>query len=330
MATINATGLTLADLAARMDPDRKNISPFVNLLDQYNAFVPEMAWVEGNLPTGHQFVSVTALPSVTYRRYNEGVAASKGQTAPTIEACSQIASRFTLDEDLAEINGMSLSFRASEEKLHVQAMSNEAEYGMIYNSTSATPEKWHGLAPRFNATTQAMGGSQIVLADAAPSGSDQTSVWLVGWSDDTVFGIYPKGSKAGLEIKDGGRQLVSDGTNDFWAFVTDMKWKLGLCVKDHRYVSRVANIDTSAISATGDNIMPAMIRAHHKIFKPEGVRLAYYTNRTVGTYLHLQALEKTVNSTLSIENIGGRPVTTFLGHPVRPSDEISDTESVLS
>lgn len=327
---VNAAGLTLMDLASRMDPDRKGIAQVVELLAQYNSFVPEMAWVEGNLPTGHQFVSRTALPSVTYRRFNEGVAATKSRTAQLTETCAQIATRFTLDKDLAELNGNSLAFRASEEKGHIQAMSNEAETGMINNSTSAAPEKWHGLAPRFNSTTQAMGGSQLVLADSAASGSDQTSVWLVGWGDESVFGIYPKSSQAGLKVEDGGKQLVSDGTNQYWAYVTDLTWKLGLCVKDHRFVSRVCNIDTSAISATGDNIMPAMIRAHHKIFNPSGVRLAYYCNRTVATYLHLQALEKTVGSTLSIENIGGRPITNFLGIPVRSTDGIGIVEDVLS
>ena len=329
MATINAAGLTLMDLASRLDPDKKGIANIVELLEQYNSFVPDMTWKEGNLLTGHQFSSRTALPSVTYRRYNEGVAANKSRTTQVTEACGNIATRFTLDCDLAELNGLSMAFRASEEKGHVQAMSNEAESGMIYNSTASTPEKWHGLAPRFPSTTQANGGSQVILADGAASGSDQTSVWFVGWSENTVYGIYPKGSQAGLRIQDGGRQLVSDGTNEFWAFVTDLDWKLGLCVEDHRAVARVGNIDTSAISATGDNVMPAMIRAFGKIFKPNLVRGCWYTDRTIATYLHLQSLEKTVQSTLSQAEIGGRPVTTFLGFPVRSTDAITDTEAVL-
>jgi len=330
MALLNAAGLTLMDLASRMDPDRKGIADIVELLSQYNAFIKDMAWVEANQPLSHIYTSRTALPSVTYRRFNEGVVAGKSRTTQQSESLALITSRFSLDVDLAEVNGMSMSFRASEEKGHVQAMSNEAEAGMVYNSTSAAPEKWHGLAPRFASTTQANGGSQLVLADALPAGSDQTSVWLVGWSDSSVFGIYPKGSKAGLEIIDGGKVLVSDGSNDYWAYVTDLKWKLGLVVKDHRFVSRVCNIDSGALSATGDNIMPAMIRAHHKIFNPAGVRLAYYSNRTIATFLHLQALEKTVNSTVTIEDIGGQPVTKFLGIPVRSTDAITNTEAIIS
>lgn len=329
MATINAGALTLLDRAKRSDANG-NITQVVELLTQLNPFLEDMVWKESNLATGELVTHRTALPSVTYRRFNEGIQTGKSRTAQFTESCALITARSTLDVDLAEVNGNTMEFRASEESGFIQAMSNEAENGMIYNSTSAAPEKWHGLAPRFASTTQAMGGSQIVLADASPSGADQTSIWLVGWGEDSVYGIYPKGSKAGLETFDGGKQLISDGSNDYWAYVTDWKWRLGMVVKDYRYVARVANIDTSAISATGDNIVPAMIRAYHKIYSTRGVRMAWYCNRTIATYLHLQALEKTKNATLTIENIGGKPITHVLGIPVRSTDAILNTEAVIS
>ena len=83
-------------------------------------------------------------------------------------------------------------------------------------------------------------GGQIVLSDIAASGSDQSSMWFVGWGPDTVYGIFPKGQRGGLEQEDLGKQLIFDsgGANKFTAWVTHYKWNVGICVSDARYLVR--------------------------------------------------------------------------------------------
>lgn len=205
---------------------------------------------------------------------------------------------------------------------------------MFYASTDVNPEKFQGLAPRFSTTVGTpLGSSQIVKADASPSGSDQTSIWLVGWGEDGVSGLFPKGSKAGIDAKDLGEILVPDGLGqsaEYLAQVTDWKWKAGLMVKDFTRVARVCNIDTSALIAgtSTNNIVPAMIKAFHKV-NTRGVKPVWYANKTIGTYLHLQALEAVKNSTLTIEKIDGKPVTHFLGFPIIETDGILDNEGIV-
>lgn len=328
MATLNAGRLTLLDHAKRLDPNG-SIATVVELLQQDNAILQDAHVQEGNLPTGHRFTSRTALPSVAYRMFNQGIKPSKSRTAQIDEACAILNTRSEVDVDLCELNGNQASFRASEEAAFLQALNNEVENGMFYNSTAVNPERFQGLAPRLNSTSDPWGGSQIIKADQGASGNDMTSIWLVGWGPEGAFLIYPKGSKAGIEAIDMGKQYVDDGQGGkYLAYVTDWKWKLGLCVKDHRCVARVANIDTSALSETGNNIIPAMIQAWHRVRKT-GVRLVWYCNKTVATYLHLQALNATRNSTLSIQEIGGQPVVTFLGAPVRETDGILDNEAAI-
>ena len=64
--TSNAQGsLTLADWAKRLDPDGKT-PKIVELLQQTNEVLSDMAWMEGNLPTGHRTTVRTGIPSVAW------------------------------------------------------------------------------------------------------------------------------------------------------------------------------------------------------------------------------------------------------------------------
>jgi hypothetical protein len=329
MATINNTNLSLLDYAKRKDPNGA-IANVVEMLSQSNAILQDAVFKEGNLETGHTFTSRTGLPSVGWRRYNEGVAASKSKTDQVTETCGMAEGNSIVDVKLANIGGNAPAFRTSEDMGFVQSFNKEMETGMFYHSTKTAPEKFMGLSPRLDSTSNT-GGSQIIKADSGASGSDQTSAWLVCWGDESVFGIFPKGSKAGLDHHDMGEQLWKDANNNpYRAYVTNWSWQIGLCVKDWRQLVRIANIDTGNLVATTDTVITSFVKAYHQIQNPKLGRLVYYCNRTVGTYLHLQALNNTKNSTLTIEQIGGQPVLMFMGIPVRTSDALLNTEAVIS
>ncbi|MGH9811532.1 MAG: major capsid protein [Candidatus Acidiferrales bacterium] len=331
MATINATLPTLADITSRMDPNG-SIASVVEVLSQDNTILMDAVWKEGNLPTGHVFTSRVALPSGTWRMFNQGVAPSKSRTSQVTEACGMLEAYAKVDCGLAELNGNGPAFRASENSAFIQGLSNDLETAFIYSSTKTDPEKIMGLAPRLDSTTGSWGG-QIIDSQIAASGSDQSSIWFVGWGPETVFGMFPKGMKSGFTEEDLGKQLTRDsgGTNEFTAWVTHYKWNVGLCVKDARYVVRLANIDTSAIAETGKLLLQDMVKSVHQLRKT-GARLAGYCNKKIGTYLHLQALDSVANATLSIEkDWAGRPgVTHFLGIPMRETDGITNTEAIIT
>lgn len=328
MATLNASLLSLLDSYSRRDPDGR-IAQIVEVLTQRNVWMEDAVWVEGNTKTGHVVTSRTALPAIQYRRYNEGIAVTKSRTDQVTESIGKMAGMSKVDVELAALHGDGAAFRASEDDAFLQSFANELETGTFYNSTATSPEKWQGLAPRFASTT-GPGGSQIIKMDASASGADQTSMWLVGHGEQTVFNIFPSGSMMGLTPTDGGKQLTSDAnSNQFWAWVTSWAWDVGLCVKDWRYVVRVANIDMGNILATGTALIDAMIKGHRKIFKP-GAKLCWYGNRDVITFLELQAKNSTLNSTIKITEIGGQPILTFRGVPVKETDALLSTESPLS
>jgi hypothetical protein len=329
MTTLNQTLVSLLDSYSRRDPDG-TIAQIVEVLTQRTVVMEDLEWVEGNTATGHVVTSRTALPGIQYRRYNEGIAVTKSRTDQVTESIGKMAGMSKVDVELAALHGDGAAFRATEDDAFLQAFANEFETGFFYNSTASSPEKWQGLAPRFASTT-GPGGSQVIKMDSSASGSDQASAWLVGHGAQTVHGIFPKGEMLGLNPYDGGRQLTLDASNNqFWAWVTSWAWNVGVCVKDFRYVARVANIDMGNILSTGSALIDAMIRAQRKIFKP-GAKLVWYANRDVITFLELQAKNAVATGgPVHYKEIGGQPILTFRGVPIKETDALLNTESTVS
>lgn len=331
MTTANSTAFpTLLDHIKRMDPDG-SIANIVETLSQMNPVIQDAVFQEGNLPTGHRFTSRTALPTIGRRRFNEGVAPGKSSTSQVTEACTMLEFNSAVDVDEAELNGNQAAFRASEDTGTVQAMTQQAEAELLYGNSATDPTDMTGLLPRFGSTT-GTGGKQIIIHDGSASGNDQSSMLLVGWGPQSVFGIFPKGTKAGLTNRDMGRQLW-DPNNDgkkFLAYVTNWNWKLGLCVKDYRQVAVIRNIDTGNLLKTGNLLIQSAISAYHRLYAPAAVKPVWYCNRTIAEYLHQQAVDSTKQSTLRIEEIAGKPVTMLMGIPVRVSDALTKTEAPIS
>lgn len=337
---LTATDLTLVDVAKR---SRDGVMlPVVEALQQRNGLLQSMVWKQGNTDTGHQVASRNSLPSVTWVRYNDGVLPSKSIVDTYTERTGILEGLSSVDKRVAQVNGNQAAFRASEDDAFLAQMANTVESAFFYESTATNPERILGFQPRLNSTTSAY-GKQIIKADSSPSGSDQSSIWLVGWGERTVYGITPRGQPTGLEMEDMGQIRDKDLTTGAikYKYETLFRWRCGLCIEDYRYVVRVANIDTSQLTvdaASGADLVRSMVKAYWQIFDPRQVRLAWYCNRTVGSFLHQQALSKTYNSTLSIEaapmigsnGLFGQPVVKALGFPIYISDAITNTEAVVS
>jgi hypothetical protein len=333
------TDLTLVDVAKRTKDGE--MLPIVEALQQRNGLLQSMVWKMGNTDTGHEVAARNSLPSVTWVRLNDGVLPSKSTVDTYTEKTGVLEGLSSVDKRIAQINGNEAAFRASEDDAFLAQMANTLESAFFYESTAVNPERILGLQPRLNATTSKY-GNQIIKADPTPSGNDQTSIWLVGWGERSVYGITPRGQPTGLEMEDKGEIRDKDSTGKVkYKYETLFRWRCGLCVEDYRYLVRIANIDTSQLTvdaSAGADLVRSMVKAYWQIFDPRAVRLAWYCNRTVGAFLHQQALSKTFNSTLSIEpapmigseGIFGQPIVRALGFPIFISDAITNNEAVVS
>lgn len=340
MATLSTTMATLLDHAKTQDPSGKT-AKIVELLSQSNASLQDMVVKEGNLPTGEQTTIRTGLPTVYWRLTNQGVPSSKSTTAQVVENAAILEARSHVDVDIATLNGDVSAYRAQEASAFVEAMAQEMEQTLFYGS-AANPEEFVGFTNRYSDTT-ATNGDNILSAGSATSATDLSSIWLVGWGMDTVCGVYPKGTAAGLSHQDLGVDDVQDASgNDFQAYKDLFKWKCGLVVKDWRYAVRICNIDISELTGrsggqaltAATNIVDLMARAIDRIPNPDRVKMSFYVNRTVASNLRVMALNKSL-SAVTIEpavNQFGRTIQqlTFLGVPVRISDALTTSETYVS
>ena len=270
MATLSSSNLTLADWAKRSDPDGR-VPIVAELLSQSNEILDDCVFKEGNLPTGERVVIRTGLPGVYWRALNQGIPSTKSTTAQIDEACGILEARSEVDKDLAMLNGNTAQFRLSEDTAFLEAMNQTQAETMFYGNPGTDPKKFLGLAPRYGDLSA---DNAVNILSAGGSGSDNASVYLVVWGDNTVYCPFPKGSKAGLTHEDLGEQTVynSDGTR-LQAFATRYQWKNGLVVKDWRYVVRICNIDISDLlgstgtqaSTTSTALIKLMARALYRI-----------------------------------------------------------------
>ena len=344
MATIGPIALTLADWAKRIDDDGK-IAQIVNVLSQTNEIINEMLWIEGNLPTGHKSTIRTGLPAAYWRLINQGVPRGKSVTAQITETVGMLETYSDVDEALVTLAGDGQSLRLSEDLAFIEGMNQQMAQTIFYNNTANTPAAFMGLAPRYPSVLTATSATAANVIDAGGTGSTNTSIWLVMWGPNSVHGIFPKGSKAGLQVTDKGLvPLYDSSSNPYYGWRTHYKWDAGIVVKDWRYVVRVANVDVSTLSGgTPPNLINALVRAIHRLptqpAKAGNVqstdapmltmgRAAFYCNRAISTWLDIQALNKT-NVLLKMDEFDGHPVTTFRGIPIRTCDQLLNTEARL-
>jgi hypothetical protein len=348
MAVIGTSVPTLADIATSMGADGTFDRDRVNLLTQTNEMIEDMVWREGNLPTGHKTTVITGLPTVGFRRFNEGVALSKSTSSAIEEGAAMLEGFFQVDRDLAIMSGDPNQYRLDESGLFMEAMNQTLQTYTLYGNASVMPESFTGFAPRYNTLTGAIGGQVI---DAGGTSTDNTSIWLIGWGP-SIFGVYPKGTVGGLHHEDvtvnrtalpgNANAMVGDVLQDangrqYMGYRDHFTWKCGLVVRDYRAAARIANIDVSDLVAgniSAADIITLMIKAYYRIptnlRKNKGKagfgRPAWYVNPTIKAALHLQALNKN-NVQLSLREVEGAEVLFFLGVPVREVDQLLNAEA---
>lgn len=343
MATLGSQYLTLADWGKRVDKNGK-VEAIAEILSQQNEILSDMLFTEGNLPTGHRVTIRTGLPSTYWKMIGQGSPISKSQTAQVDEHSGILEAWSEVDKDLAELGGNVGALRLSESEAFLEAMNQEMAATLLYGS-STNPEEFVGFTNRYSSLS---GDNAQNIISAGGSGSDNTSIWLVSWDKNGCYGVFPKGSKAGLSHEDMGMQTL-DSTNgagqqvrqrvyqDHWC------WKAGLVVKDWRYAVRIPNVDISDLSGiTGTqattaatNIVALMSSAIARLPKQAaGGKRAFYVNRTVADKLRLMGLQfsnSAVTVQPAIDQFGQNIFQlSIFGVPIKIVDQLTNAEQLVT
>ncbi len=340
MPALGNSYLQLIDLMKRSGPDGAVSANVVEALHTLNPVMKDANVQTCNQGTKHMSVIRTGLPTVSWGQLYKGIAQSKSTTQQVEDTTGFLEGLSTVDTRLLDISKDPAAVRMSEAQPFLESMSQEFERSFFYSDVGTTPTKFHGMAPRYNTLA-----SPNVVAGGG-SGSDNTSIWFVTYGDHATSLIVPEGITAGVVREDKGDQRVLDGSGNAYYVKEELfRQHVGVCVKDWRFNARVCNIDVSNVIAGSVQLNPLMRAAYYKMQGRRNyaidnggamigsTRTVIYMNRTL-----LEALDAESTNDGSADNfirlrpmeIQGEEVMTWRGIPIRDTDNILNTETLVA
>ena len=323
------------------------IPEIAELLSQANEMNDDIPWVEANGKTRHEFVFRTSIPGGYFRSYNQGVPYSKSTTGKASIAVSSLQDYSQVDLELAEDSGDPEGFCESEDMAFLEGLSQTVAQTFIYGNSVSNPSAFTGFASFYNTKNTATAQNATNVIDGGGVGSSNTSLWGIGWSPRTMFGVFPERSKAGLSMEDKGNTVPAYDSlgNRFEAYTVWFRQRLGLCPQDWRYAFRIANIDTTSIGLAGPNaadlfalmaqgvLLPPALGKLSGVMKTDAprdpgtsVRFIWYCNRTTRHWMDIQSMRNR-NVLQSITDYAGNPTTGWRGAPIKLVDQVLNTEA---
>jgi len=333
------------DVTSRLDP-KGDIPVIAEYLSQHNDYREDMPMKEANGFTFHEEVFRTSIPAGSWRQYNQGVPYGKSTTAKFRVGMAMLADWSQCDRSLARHSGNEAKFRESEDVAFLEGMSQTVAQTFVYGNTATNPAQFMGMANFYNTVNSANAQNALNVIDGLGTGTSNTSIYAFGWGEETIFGIYPRGSKAGLNWEDQGTTVPAFDSlgNRFPAYTSYFEEEIGVCPKDWRWGGRIPNLDTTAVGLAGSNPADLFLLIRKLLMNfptggrttgitktdaPHGdpaVRIVLYMDRTARFWLDIQAIRNR-NVLLPPDQSAGRAWSEYDGVPIKVIDQIVNTEA---
>ena len=339
--------LTLADLTSRMNGAMKQVY-IAEQLSQANEVWDDLPLIEANEIGGHEFVYRTSIPTGIWRQINQGVPYGKSTTAKGRVGIGSLEGYSQLDRMLLEDSGDIEEARRNEDVAFLEGFSQTMVQTIFYGNTAVTPAEVMGLAPFYNTVNTANAANAQNVIDCGGTGTSNTSMWLMGMGERTIYGLYPRGSKAGLISEDKADTVPGFDAlgNRFEAYTTYFRHQMAIAPQDWRYGVRMANIDTTTAGLAGPNavdifatlsqafmLLPTLTKMSSGITRVDapddpspGIRPVIWCNRTVRHWMDVQGMRDR-NVLLTLNDAAGKPQDVVRGIPVKIVDQLVNTES---
>lgn len=338
---------TIIDAASRTDPNG-DIPVIAEMMSQHNDYSGDMPYKEANEMTGHTFVFRSSIPTGSFRMYNQGTPYGKSTTAKARVGMAMLRGYSQIDRDLANHTGDPSRFRESEDVAFLEGMGQTIAQTVWYGNASTDPTQFTGFSTFYNTLNTALAQNARNVIDGGGQSSNNTSMWLIGWGMQSIYAVYPRGSKAGLNMEDKGSVVPAYDSvgNRFEAWTTFFGQDIGIVPEDWRYAVRIANLDVTGgtnglASASPPDLFAlldnATLRPPSMNLQVSGIqgtdapwddaskKWAIYTNRTLRYWLDIQSIRNR-NVLLTDKDYAGNPITTYRGIPVKVMDRIVNTE----
>lgn len=317
----------------------------IEILSQDNIILDDAIARPCNMGAVERSMIRTGLPSASWGRLYKGVKQSKATMQQVDDTTGFLEARSEIDERLLKLAKDPAKQRLVDTMPFFETMNQEMAAGIFYHDIATTPEKFKGLAARYDSyyTGVKSGAPKSVasqVVDGGGRGSDNTSIWFVTWGDHATSLLYPEGTQAGIEMVDRGKEKAFDANGDpFYVKVATYEWHIGLTVKDWRYNARIANIDVSDMMAGNVDVWALLRQAYYRLKSrrrnAESSRIAIYMNSDVLEVLDTQSTDRALTTSrentvsLGSATVEGKEVRTYRGIPIRETDALLNTEAAV-
>lgn len=223
------SALTMLDIAARTNNDT-----IVGLIEDVTTYSPEFRTFPVRPIPGVTYLvgRRTALPGSGFRSPNEGIAAGKSTYVQELKQCYFLDAQMSVDEAIVGADDRSLGDVLAQEGAGALESAIQTIGSQTYYGTSANAKGFAGLSTQLSVDTVYAGGT-----------TNTTSAYLVDLSLKGVHFVI--GKSGALMMPDWMKQQVTDGTNPYMAWVSNLSAWLGLQVGSAHSVYRVRGISAS-------------------------------------------------------------------------------------
>lgn len=342
MSQLNGKWPTLAELM-KLLTGAGAFAHVVDMMRQANEILDVMTWMACNQGDEHMIVQSVSLPTVYEAMVNRGVLPSDGKDIDLYEPTATFRSWQEVDADAAELTGDPAKVMSDKSRKHRQAHSRNFVSSLFYGNSLTDPDTFPGLAQRYSDPTD-NNGQNIINGGGA--GVDNASIFLIGFGEDAVSGLYPANTPAGLATEDKGKVTKenADGTTDSLRDVYRSKfsWHCGLAVEDWKWAARICNLDISDLKAQNDNAANLLQLTEDALYclpstavktdaNTNGRRMGWFMNRTLRKMIDRQSRTAVqLGGQLDYVVVDGVRRKALHGIPMYTVDQMTNAETLVT
>jgi hypothetical protein len=195
----NSGEYTIANVITANDPTG-GLKTIANTLEQTNELLQVMPMLEGNLVGGNITREVTTQFTPGIRVANEGIAASINEDREITDSTAKLEDRIEIDEDILEKVNDPAGYIAEQTRIGAEGFAQKMADLYIHGDPTTAIREFAGLAARYDALASDYSvytDRDVNVISAGGSGTDNSSIYVLGLGPGRIHGIYPKNTAAG-------------------------------------------------------------------------------------------------------------------------------------
>lgn len=299
MATLGSQALTLRDTAeAARDKNGHLKANILDVMSEENSILDDTTFLRADDGDKLSTTFRNNNPHGTWTALNEGVPASKTGFSTAWDTCGRIKGRVEIPLETWEKTKDKEALWQMHVRALGQGMKEDVATALFYANIKNEPRKFNGLADFYdhyakgdttrksyaNTVVNGGGDAAALATYLATTGNHLRSIWLINWGDTGITAFYPEVSRyCGLTVDEMREMQLSDANgNPIWAKTQEIKWDIGLAVRNFQRAGRVCNIQLQTAQAatdTGVAYAKSLIKSLRHLrsrVKNAGGRFAFY------------------------------------------------------